>query len=230
MFISCSICCENINFVDQQISSTICGHLFHYACLKKWLENNSTCPECRVKINKNTFVKKLYANTNKSNSVVYKDFSDETKNIFNNFDDQTKKMKEAFAKRISFLEKENSKLTNDLKRSIEDKNAATKEVLRLERSASVAYVLARCQENRFTVLKNKNNSIQADLIRFLKTTRFQKVDSEKFGSSNEKNFSLLKIQKELLVKKLSAVKDLLGDSNCLLSGKVRSPSKSFFYD
>ena len=91
MLISCSICCEDINFVDHQISSTACGHLFHYACLKKWLENSSTCPECRVKINENTFVKKLYANTNKSNAVVYKDFSDETKNIFNDFDDQTEK-------------------------------------------------------------------------------------------------------------------------------------------
>ena len=134
-------------------------------------------------------------------------------------------MKEAFANRISYLEKENSKLADKLKKSLEDKNAATQEVLRSKRSASMAYILARCQENRFTVLENKNNSIQADLTGFSKTTRFLKVDSEKFGSSNENNFSLLKIQKEMLVKKLSAVKDLLGDSSCLLSDKVRSPSK-----
>ena len=103
-------------------------------------------------------------------------------------------MKEAFANRISYLEKENSKLADKLKKSLEDKNAATQEVLRSKRSASMAYILARCQENRFTVLENKNNSIQADLTGFSKTTRFLKVDSEKFGSSNENNLSLLKIQ------------------------------------
>jgi hypothetical protein len=41
--IQCSIC-----LVDTSNMRTLCGHYFHKSCLKKWLEKNASCPNCRV--------------------------------------------------------------------------------------------------------------------------------------------------------------------------------------
>lgn len=48
-FIDCSICLTKILRVD--LFETICGHKFHYICLKKWLESKKTCPICRNHLN-----------------------------------------------------------------------------------------------------------------------------------------------------------------------------------
>ena len=45
----CSICLES--FCKKNIQ-TICKHHFHYDCLKKWLEKNTSCPYCRCHIGK----------------------------------------------------------------------------------------------------------------------------------------------------------------------------------
>lgn len=42
MFDICSICLEKNS--DQRL---ICGHCFHGECIDKWLEEQSTCPNCR---------------------------------------------------------------------------------------------------------------------------------------------------------------------------------------
>jgi hypothetical protein len=44
---SCSICLKDIKY-DHKI--TLCNHLFHGKCLKKWTCKNKTCPLCRAKI------------------------------------------------------------------------------------------------------------------------------------------------------------------------------------
>jgi len=36
---------ENLN--EFKYMFTPCKHLFHYECLKAWLEMKNTCPECR---------------------------------------------------------------------------------------------------------------------------------------------------------------------------------------
>lgn len=41
----CSICYECINTPDKLTIS--CGHVFHSACMKKWKEQNESCPMCR---------------------------------------------------------------------------------------------------------------------------------------------------------------------------------------
>ena len=46
----CSICLEN--YSDNHNKSILlgCCHDFHFVCLKKWLENNDSCPYCRARI------------------------------------------------------------------------------------------------------------------------------------------------------------------------------------
>jgi hypothetical protein len=44
--VNCPICFDD--YVDNSmILSTQCLHFFHEDCLKKWAENNKTCPICR---------------------------------------------------------------------------------------------------------------------------------------------------------------------------------------
>ena len=33
-----------------------CKHYFHRKCIKKWLDKNNTCPNCRAKINNNCLI------------------------------------------------------------------------------------------------------------------------------------------------------------------------------
>lgn len=41
----CTICLENVNNSPME-----CGHIFHTKCIKKWLKENDTCPNCRVEL------------------------------------------------------------------------------------------------------------------------------------------------------------------------------------
>ena len=76
MSVTCSICHEDIDFIDEEVSVLNCGHLFHQRCLKRWFENKSTCPECRKSVAANNFVQKLYPFINKYVDLDYKESSD----------------------------------------------------------------------------------------------------------------------------------------------------------
>ncbi len=41
----CSICHENYN--SELVRVLDCGHIFHKKCIKKWIKNNPSCPNCR---------------------------------------------------------------------------------------------------------------------------------------------------------------------------------------
>ena len=45
----CSICLEKY-VKNDKIMSLECSHSFHDACIKLWLKNNNTCPQCRENI------------------------------------------------------------------------------------------------------------------------------------------------------------------------------------
>lgn len=40
----CVICLEPLT---QEVEMMICGHAFHTACIKRWLDKSSRCPLCR---------------------------------------------------------------------------------------------------------------------------------------------------------------------------------------
>ena len=44
---TCIICLEEMT-VAKKLS---CGHVFHLACLRRWIEQNLKCPTCRLTIN-----------------------------------------------------------------------------------------------------------------------------------------------------------------------------------
>ena len=54
MNVACSICLESFTLTSD-IYTTPCGHVFHYECIRKWLESEShqlgiqNCPQCREK-------------------------------------------------------------------------------------------------------------------------------------------------------------------------------------
>ncbi|VDK88073.1 unnamed protein product [Onchocerca ochengi] len=41
----CTICLEKMSM--ENFSALHCGHLFHFQCIKHWLIEQQTCPECR---------------------------------------------------------------------------------------------------------------------------------------------------------------------------------------
>jgi hypothetical protein len=41
----CSICMKNIP--KHEFYKTICNHIFHKTCVKKWFQLKHTCPICR---------------------------------------------------------------------------------------------------------------------------------------------------------------------------------------
>ena len=106
MLATCSICCDNIDFANEEISVLHCGHLFHQTCLPPWLNTSSTCPDCRAKVGKHGFVKKIYA---KVNGISYDGVSNETKHLFKVYEEQAKNMQKLFLERFVALEKDLSK-------------------------------------------------------------------------------------------------------------------------
>lgn len=34
-----------------------CGHLYHHDCIQRWLDGSDDCPNCRVKITKESLLK-----------------------------------------------------------------------------------------------------------------------------------------------------------------------------
>ena len=45
----CSICYEEFSDAFLQVT-TVCGHQYHRECIRKWLDNHTTCPLCRTDI------------------------------------------------------------------------------------------------------------------------------------------------------------------------------------
>ncbi|MCP9258697.1 hypothetical protein DINM_001706 [Dirofilaria immitis] len=54
----CTICLEKMPM--KNISALRCGHLFHFHCIKYWLIEQTTCPECRQPSTLDDIVTSLY--------------------------------------------------------------------------------------------------------------------------------------------------------------------------
>ena len=65
MNVACSICLESFTLTSD-IYTTLCGHVFHYKCIQKWLESgNQHCSTCRQDCSIVEIVK-LYFSENES--------------------------------------------------------------------------------------------------------------------------------------------------------------------
>lgn len=56
--VSCSICWDIVTSTSI-VSYLMCGHVYHHACVQKWLTTSRTCPECRCAV---TSTKRVYLN------------------------------------------------------------------------------------------------------------------------------------------------------------------------
>ncbi|GFR82167.1 E3 ubiquitin-protein ligase TRAIP-like [Elysia marginata] len=57
----CCICADLFESTQTvNISATPCGHVFHEACLMRWMDTSSTCPSCRTHIKKTQVIKRLF--------------------------------------------------------------------------------------------------------------------------------------------------------------------------
>lgn len=43
----CTICCDNIFNCESTPVEIPCNHYFHRSCIKKWLERQRSCPNCK---------------------------------------------------------------------------------------------------------------------------------------------------------------------------------------
>ncbi|WVZ02588.1 hypothetical protein V8G54_023394 [Vigna mungo] len=43
----CAICLEELKNGEECVVFSVCGHIFHCDCIKHWLEEKLTCPNCR---------------------------------------------------------------------------------------------------------------------------------------------------------------------------------------
>ena len=110
MSLSCAVFFEDINFPDQIVSVLKCGHLFHQECLQQWFRTSKTCPECRCRVFKNRYVKKMYPKLNQEDLFYYDFFSEETKQVFKVYEDHTKSLKSLFLNRMASIEKESTEV------------------------------------------------------------------------------------------------------------------------
>ena len=63
---TCAICFEDIQFGG---TTTLCGHLYHNYCLKKWVICGVGCPLCRKDMGGKSMIKKI--NENSKNQIMY---------------------------------------------------------------------------------------------------------------------------------------------------------------
>ena len=46
---TCAICLKKIAINKNHKILDKCNHCFHIKCINEWLENNNSCPICRIK-------------------------------------------------------------------------------------------------------------------------------------------------------------------------------------
>ena len=111
MIVFCLICQEDIHFCHEEISVVNCGHLFHKKCLQKWLDTNSTCPECKSAVTINDFVQNIYPSKKEESDFMLNKLSEETENLVKI--SKTENIQKMLTERINTLEEKNLKLIEE---------------------------------------------------------------------------------------------------------------------
>ena len=44
----CVICLDNMT---DKVGKILCGHVFHYRCIDRWIRSSASCPVCRCTFN-----------------------------------------------------------------------------------------------------------------------------------------------------------------------------------
>ena len=158
MSVTCSICCEEIDFSKDITSVLNCGHLFHQACLLQWLDTSQTCPECRRKVGKKGFVKKIFPKVSSDDKLSYENVSNETRDLFKVYEDQTKNLQKMFLEKFVSLEKSLSREKSS--------HANTKNMLKKEKSNYLSLLselqALEVEKDNINALKKASNQLQSE--------------------------------------------------------------------
>ena len=104
MNVACSICLESFTWTSD-IYTTRCGHVFHYECIRKWLERgNPNCSLCRQNCDINEITRLHFSKNEAANEEIYL----ESENL-----KLQKEVNESKARELR-LESENRRLRNEL--------------------------------------------------------------------------------------------------------------------
>ena len=68
MNFACSTCWESLT-PKSDVSTTPCGHVFHTICIKKWLQSDQNCSQCRKACKQDKIIK-LYFSESESDNLL----------------------------------------------------------------------------------------------------------------------------------------------------------------
>ena len=67
---ACSTCLESFT-ARSDISTTMCGHVFHTGCIEKWQQNGKNqCPQCRKTLGNNQIIKLYFSESESENNLI----------------------------------------------------------------------------------------------------------------------------------------------------------------
>ena len=170
MPVTCSICCENIDISNEEISVVHCGHLYHQTCLQKWLNTNPTCPDCRAKVGKNGLVKKIYPKVVSGDKISYDDVSNESKSLFKVYEEQAKNM-QTLEKDLSKEKLSHNKTLKELEQQKNDIFSLHSELEQLKTENDEM----RFAKNNFEQLQLENESLKKSVVKLLQNERCSDV-------------------------------------------------------
>ena len=78
MEVECSTCLES--FTSKcDISTTPCGHVFHTECMRKWLINEKSCPQCRKPCTEKQMIKIYFSGSDERRRKLEKERAEKDK-------------------------------------------------------------------------------------------------------------------------------------------------------
>ena len=196
----CSICQEQIDFRDEEISVLHCGHIYHQTCIQHWLDTDSTCPDCRSQVD--NYVKKIYPSLNEDKDLVYKGSSDETKTIFQVFNENNRNFQKLLIKRITFLEEQNKDYSiKNLKLDENFRNTET--TMRALQNEKII------NDEKTNKLTDENEKLKKDIKTIEEKLKTTSNELKTFMQENKSAFEKLDAENTNLKTKLSLVLDIL---------------------
>ena len=162
----CSICIDSLFSVNNDVSVTQCGHMFHKTCLENWMNTSTTCPNCKTGIT--ATIRKTFPDVD--DGLVYNGTSNETEHFLQEIYDCDKDKRKILLKIIKRLDMENSKLKQTNKTNLN--NIETCKVFIKGFIKENKDYQGKCQK-----LQSENGMLIAELKRLNISTE-QKVASE----------------------------------------------------
>ncbi|XP_051154281.1 E3 ubiquitin-protein ligase TRAIP-like [Leptopilina boulardi] len=209
MYFSCEICTELL-LPTEELFSTLCGHIFHFPCLTKWLERSKTCPHCREKVSQ-AKIHRLYFNFSNNDSIS---------------EDST-----TLQSRVENLEFKLLMKDMDIKQYISQAEELRKqipgfrkEIERIETELTLQNVENFSLKEQVQLLMEKNKNIEELQARSKRLDELRKKNLQEMLAISEKKRLDLEKQFEIYNKNM-AISDTQNEPIVVISSEEREKSK-----